>query len=64
MHGNVWDWCEDHFKAGATARAQVIRGSSWDSNGTYCRASHRGSFEPGRRSSSMGSRLAAVPSGE
>jgi formylglycine-generating enzyme required for sulfatase activity len=62
MHGNVWDWCEDHVDARRTAR--VIRGGSWDSNGSYCRASHRGMFEPGRRSSSMGFRLAAVPSGE
>jgi len=62
MHSNVWEWCEDHFEAGGSAR--VIRGGSWSDRGTSCRASIRGSYEPSDRGYDLGFRLAAVPSGE
>jgi formylglycine-generating enzyme required for sulfatase activity len=62
MNGNVMQWCEDHFKAGGSAR--VIRGSDWNAPGHSCRASFRMSCEPAKRSDFLGVRLAAVPSGE
>jgi formylglycine-generating enzyme required for sulfatase activity len=62
MHGNVWEWCEDHSEVGASAR--VIRGGSWLHHGSGCRASSRGRDEPGIRHHYLGFRVAAVPSGE
>jgi len=62
MHGNVWEWCQDLFQAGGSAR--VIRGGSWSHGGSYCRASSRGSDEPDYRGKLLGFRITAVPSGE
>ncbi|HKI36981.1 MAG TPA: SUMF1/EgtB/PvdO family nonheme iron enzyme [Gemmataceae bacterium] len=63
MHGNVWEWCEDHFEAGGSAR--VIRGGGWIiDGGSSCRASDRFWLEPSRRYSYVSFRLAAVPSEE
>jgi formylglycine-generating enzyme required for sulfatase activity len=62
MHGNVWEWCEDPFEAGGSAR--VLRGGSWHDYGTYCRASHRHRREPSFRNIYLGFRLAAVPARE
>jgi len=62
MHGNVWEWCEDHFEGGGSAR--VVRGGGWIINGSGCRASIRGSRVPSNRHDYLGVRLAAVPSGE
>jgi formylglycine-generating enzyme required for sulfatase activity len=62
MHGNVWEWCEDHSQAGGSAR--VFRGGSWHVYGARCRASYRGGDEPAYRDYDLGFRLAAVPSGE
>jgi formylglycine-generating enzyme required for sulfatase activity len=62
MHGNVWEWCEDPFEAGGSAR--VLRGGSWHDSGAYCRASHRHRREPSFRNIYLGFRLAAVPPGQ
>jgi formylglycine-generating enzyme required for sulfatase activity len=62
MHGNVWEWCEDHFETGGAA--QVVRGGGWYSLGSDCKASNRDGSEPSNRSHRLGFRLAAVPSGE
>ena len=62
MHGNVWEWCSNHFEAGDSAR--VIRGGSWYDRGINCRASSRSGSQPGRRDYPLGFRLAAVPSEE
>jgi formylglycine-generating enzyme required for sulfatase activity len=62
MHGNVWEWCEDHFEAGGSAR--VIRGGGWYFSAAECRASIRIRYEPADRNFDLGFRLAAVPSGE
>jgi uncharacterized protein (TIGR02996 family) len=61
MHGNVWEWCEDHFEQGP---ARVIRGGGWRLFAVSCRASDRSWHAPRHRSANLGSRLAAVPSGE
>jgi formylglycine-generating enzyme required for sulfatase activity len=62
MHGNVWEWCEDHYNAEGSAR--VFRGGGWYFSGSDCRASDRDRLEPAYRGSYLGFRLAAVPSGE
>jgi formylglycine-generating enzyme required for sulfatase activity len=59
MHGNVWEWCEDHLEPGATAR--VLRGWSWYDHGRNCRSAFRYWKEPDYRSLHVGFRLAAVP---
>jgi formylglycine-generating enzyme required for sulfatase activity len=60
LHGNVWEWCEGHFRAGDSAR--VFRGGSWYINGRFCRASNRNSYEPSKRLYDLGFRLVALPS--
>jgi uncharacterized protein (TIGR02996 family) len=62
MHGNVWEWCADHYMAGGSAR--VIRGGCWRGNAVNCRASFRNSHVPANRYRNVGFRLVAVPSGE
>ncbi len=58
MHGNVWEWCEDHWhgdyegaptdgsawldKNAETDAARVIRGGSWVGYPRYCRSATRG----------------------
>ena len=57
MHGNVWEWCEDLYRAGDSNR--VNRGGGWDSDSRDCRASIRNCGDPGNRGSLLGFRLAA-----
>ncbi len=59
MQGNVWEWCDSVYEAGALAR--VLRGGSWGSNGGSCRSAYRRGDEPDARSRYYGFRLAAVP---
>jgi formylglycine-generating enzyme required for sulfatase activity len=71
MHGNVWEWCSDHWHdnyesaptdGGAwltdneTAN-RVLRGGSWLINPRYCRSASRDDYLPGDRSSSFGFRV-------
>jgi formylglycine-generating enzyme required for sulfatase activity len=61
MHGNVWEWCEDHYVAAGSARS--LRGGSWNVSGGSCRASVRNWFEPASHRIILGVRLVAAPPG-
>ena len=57
-HGNVWQWCEDLWEKGDSVR--VLRGGSWDADGTGCQAALRRAL-PSGTFFSLGFRLARVP---
>jgi len=71
MHGNVWEWCEDHWHdnyedAPADGSAwlteneearRVYRGGSWFDGSRDCRSAYRDSFSPDDRSYFFGFRV-------
>jgi len=74
MHGNVWEWCEDVYRADFYAQLEaagpnpvsttgstdkVIRGGAIDTHPDWCRSAHRHPFPPGSRVSPIGFRPAA-----
>jgi formylglycine-generating enzyme required for sulfatase activity len=77
MHGNVWEWCEDHWRSsyeGASENGsawladnadapRVNRGGSWYFNPRYCRSAYRDYYRPTPRNLSVGFRLACVAPG-
>ena len=57
MHGNVWEWCEDLYRAGGSRR--VYRGGGWRDSSRGCTAGYRVSNPPDTRDYRLGFRLAA-----
>lgn len=71
MHGNVWEWCEDHWHnsyegapidgsawlSGKDSSRRVVRGGSWNDFGYNCRSAGRLDVDPGYRNYSLGFRV-------
>jgi formylglycine-generating enzyme required for sulfatase activity len=72
MHGNVWEWCEDHWHSNydgaptdgsawvdisGRASNRVFRGGSWVDVAAYCRSANRFHFSPVNRDHYLGFRL-------
>jgi formylglycine-generating enzyme required for sulfatase activity len=77
MHGNVREWCEDHWHdsynfapgddqpwlipAAADDEPRLLRGGSWSSFPWYCRSAFRNYPHPGDAGSYDGFRVACLP---
>ena len=71
MHGNVWEWCQDHWHSsykgaptdgsawieGGSSERRILRGGSWDFNPWDCRSACRDLDEPGIDYSDYGFRV-------
>jgi formylglycine-generating enzyme required for sulfatase activity len=56
VHGNVWEWTESQYSAGASKR--VRRGGCWNRSARYCRSANRDRYTPGNRNTYLGFRPA------
>jgi formylglycine-generating enzyme required for sulfatase activity len=79
MHGNVWEWCLDHWHQsyeGAptdgsawlndSARdegSRLLRGGSWDDDPGGCRSAFRGRYRPDDAYYDVGFRVVCLPQG-
>jgi formylglycine-generating enzyme required for sulfatase activity len=76
MHGNVYEWCQDHRQSTysepgrpddgapwmtADTIERCIRGGSWQNGGEACRSAARGFASAGSRETFVGFRIARVP---
>ncbi len=75
MHGNVWEWCLDHWHpdyngapsdgrawlSGDDQSARLLRGGSWPLLPRDCRSAGRFSFHPDPRIPSLGFRVCCLP---
>jgi formylglycine-generating enzyme required for sulfatase activity len=70
MHGNVWEWCEDHWHenyqgspldgsswSGNDSNSRLLRGGSWFFNPRSCRSASRLRWSAVSRSFSLGFRV-------
>jgi formylglycine-generating enzyme required for sulfatase activity len=71
MHGNVWEWCLDHWHknyggaptdgsawtTGGENQSRLLRGGSWRSNPQHCRSADRAGNVPDYGSNSLGFRV-------
>ncbi len=71
MHGNVWEWCQDHWHgnyrgapadgsawiAGGDSDKRVLRGGSWFNLPIFCRSANRNRNAPGYLGYGMGFRV-------
>lgn len=71
MHGNVWEWCFDHwsesyYKTPADGSAfvidsmddyRIVRGGSWVNQAHLCRSAKRGKAYPHNRNDDLGFRV-------
>ena len=78
MHGNVWEWCQDHRHYGyqrapingsawinepsGDMQARVQRGGSWTYHPSYCRSAFSGGGGPSDSSNFIGFRVVCVAS--
>ncbi|GHT91350.1 hypothetical protein AGMMS49545_07090 [Betaproteobacteria bacterium] len=70
MHGNVWEWVADAYRANYDVRGsdksdkplpRVLRGGSWNINSWSLRAAFRSGSKPDIRNEAYGFRLAFTP---
>lgn len=74
LHGNVYEWCQDHWHEnyeGAPTdgsawsndneeASRVLRGGSWDENPRHCRSASRDFYSPDDRFSFIGFRVSSA----
>jgi formylglycine-generating enzyme required for sulfatase activity len=79
MHGNVWEWCQDHWHdsynfapgddqpwlipAAADDQPRLLRGGSWNVNPWYCRSAYRVRDRPVIADCNVGFRVVCLPQG-
>jgi len=71
MHGNVWEWCQDHWHetyegapedssawmSSDESKSRVLRGGSWNFNPGVCRSAIRSRLAPDNRIDDFGFRV-------
>ena len=79
LHGNVWEWCQDHWHdsydfapeddqpwripAAGNDEKRLLRGGSWFDIPWLCRSAYRDSVHPVSRNDIVGFRVCCLPPG-